>query len=39
MNEFKRAPEEYEYTPIQDELDARVRAGIRHGRNSSRRHG
>ena len=27
MNEFKRAREEYESTPIPEELDARVRAG------------
>ena len=32
MNEFKRAREEYESTPIPEELDARVRAGIRQGR-------
>lgn len=31
MNEFKRAREEYESTPIPEELDARVRAGIRQG--------
>ena len=36
MNEFKRAREEYESTPIPEELDARVRAGIRQGRTSSR---
>ena len=39
MNEFKRAREEYESTPIPEELDARVRAGIRQGRTSSRSRG
>lgn len=32
MNEFKRAKEEYESTPIPAELEARVRAGIRQGK-------
>ena len=39
MNEFKRARKEYESTPIPEELDARVRAGIRQGRTSSRSRG
>ena len=39
MNEFKRAREEYESTPIPEELDARVRAGIWQGRTSSRSRG
>ena len=29
MNEFKHARDEYESTPIPEELDSRVRAGIR----------
>ena len=36
---LKRAREEYESTPIPEELDARVRAGIRQGRTSSRSRG
>ena len=41
MNEFKRAREEYESTPIPEELDGRVRAGIRQGKMGGRakRHG
>ena len=34
MNEFKRAKEEYESTPIPAELEARVRAGIRQGKGN-----
>ena len=37
MNEFKQAREEYEATPIPEELDQRVQAGIRQGRSSGRR--
>lgn len=32
MNEFKQAREDYEAVPIPEELDARVRKGIRQGR-------
>ena len=41
MNEFKQAREEYESTPIPEELDQRVQAGIRQGRSAGRakRHG
>ena len=41
MNEFKQAREEYESTPIPEELDQRVQAGIRQGRSTGRakRHG
>lgn len=41
MNEFKHAREEYESTPIPEELDGRVRAGIRQGKMGGRakRHG
>ena len=41
MNEFKHARDEYESTPIPEELDSRVRAGIRQGEMGSRtkRHG
>ena len=41
MNEFKQAREEYESTPIPEELDQRVREGIRQGRSAGRakRHG
>ena len=38
MNDFKRAKEEYESTPIPAELEGRVRAGIRQGKaNRARR--
>ena len=33
MKEFKEARERYEATPIPEELDRRVRAGIRKGRS------
>ena len=36
MNEFKHARDEYESTPIPEELYSRVRAGIRHGEMGSR---
>ena len=36
MNEFKQAREEYESTPIPEELDQRVQAGIRQGRSAGR---
>lgn len=36
MNEFKQAREEYESTPIPEELDQRVREGIRQGRSAGR---
>ena len=41
MNEFKHARDEYESTPIPEELDSRVRAGIQQGEMGSRtkRHG
>ena len=41
MNEFKRAREEYESTPIPEELGRRVQEGIRQGRSAgrARRHG
>ena len=41
MNEFKQAREEYESTPIPEELDGRVRDGIRQGKMGGRakRHG
>ena len=41
MNEFKQAREEYESTPIPEELDQRVQEGIRQGRSAGRakRHG
>ena len=41
MNEFKQARDEYESTPIPEELDQRVREGIRQGRSAGRakRHG
>ena len=41
MNEFKQAREEYESTPIPEELDQRVQTGIRQGRSAGRakRHG
>ena len=39
MNEFKNAREDYESTPIPQELEDRVRAGIRQGKaNYRRRH-
>ena len=39
MNEFKQAREDYESTPIPQELEERVRAGIRQGKaNYRRRH-
>lgn len=39
MNEFKQAREDYESTPIPQELESRVRAGIRQGKaNYRRRH-
>ncbi len=34
MNDFKRAKEEYESTPIPAELETRVRAGIRQGKSN-----
>ena len=37
MNEFKRAREDYESTPIPQDLESRVRAGIRQGRTNYRR--
>lgn len=37
MNEFKKAREDYEATPIPQELGDRVRAGIRQGRANYRR--
>lgn len=37
MNEFKKAREDYEATPIPEELGDRVRAGIRRGRANYRR--
>lgn len=37
MNEFKKAREDYETTPIPEELGDRVRAGIRQGRANYRR--
>lgn len=37
MNEFKKAREDYESTPIPAELEERVRAGIRQGRTNYRR--
>lgn len=37
MNEFKRAREDYEATPIPQELEDRVRAGIRQGKANYRR--
>nr|WP_326126172.1 DUF3298 domain-containing protein [uncultured Oscillibacter sp.] len=37
MNEFKKAREDYEATPIPQELESRVRAGIRQGRANYRR--
>ena len=36
MKEFKEARERYEATPIPEELDQRVRAGIRQGRSRYR---
>ena len=39
MNEFKRAKEEYESTPIPAELEDRVRAGIRQGKANRARRG
>ena len=41
MNEFKQAREEYDSTPIPEELEQRVQAGIRQGRSTGRakRHG
>jgi len=40
MNEFKRAKEKYEETPIPEELDGLVRIGIRQGQEQyRRRHG
>ena len=36
MKEFKEARERYEATPIPEELDRRVRAGIRQGRSRYR---
>lgn len=36
MNEFKQAREEYESTPIPEELDQRVREGIRQGHSAGR---
>ena len=41
MNEFKQAKEEYDSTPIPEELEQRVQAGIRQGRSTGRakRHG
>ena len=37
MNEFKKAKEDYESTPIPQELGSRVRAGIRQGKANYRR--
>lgn len=37
MNEFKKAREDYESTPIPQELEDRVRAGIRQGKANYRR--
>jgi len=37
MNEFKKAREDYEATPIPQELEDRVRAGIRQGKANYRR--
>ena len=37
MNEFKKAREDYESTPIPQELGSRVRAGIRQGKANYRR--
>lgn len=37
MNEFKKAREDYESTPIPEELESRVRAGIRQGKANYRR--
>ena len=37
MNEFKKAKEDYESTPIPQELGSRVRAGIRQGKTNYRR--
>lgn len=37
MNEFERAKQEYESTPIPEELGKRVRAGIRQGQEARRR--
>lgn len=37
MNEFKKAREDYESTPIPQELESRVRAGIRQGKANYRR--
>ena len=41
MNEFKSARDQYESTPIPEELEQRVQAGIRQGRSAGRakRHG
>ena len=36
MNEFKEAREAYEAVPIPEELDQRVRAGIRQGQKQRR---
>ena len=36
MKEFKEARENYEAIPIPEELDQRVRAGIRQGRKNRR---
>ena len=36
MKDFKEARERYEATPIPEELDRRVRAGIRQGRSRYR---
>ena len=37
MSEFKKARQDYESTPIPQELEDRVRAGIRQGKASYRR--
>lgn len=37
MNEFKKAREDYESTPIPEELESRVRAGVRQGKANYRR--
>ena len=39
MREFDKAREAYESVPIPEELDARVRAGIRQGKAAYRRVG
>ena len=39
MNEFKNARDQYESTPIPEELSGRVQAGIRQGRARARGRG